>query len=846
MSPPYSLITISIITAILYSLTYILNKLKIVKLSTHRKIWNSLLLITFFVMGVLGIILVVQVNYKLEIPLSKEILLLHVDFAIAMFIIAIFHFLWHFKYFKNIFINTLIKREKTSEISASYNAYIQREDIKIPLKQIDNRLKLSVLALGITALITQIILLREFLSVFYGNELVIGIILANWMLLTGIGSYFGKYSDRIANKTTSIIILQVLIAILPIITVFLLSSLRNIVFPVGGMISFIQILYSSFILLLPFCLISGFLFTLFCNLISEKYKANLISKVYSLEAIGSITGGLLFNFVLIYFLKTFQSLIVLMIINLTVSFILSLKLKVLRPRYIILLLSFIFLFLTLYFNLDNISKNLLFKNQELIYQKDTPYGNLIITKSGEQENFYENNVLLFSTNNVIANEEDVHYAMLQHSNPENVLLISGGISGTTQEILKYNVNKIDYVEINPWLIDIGKNYTSALENKKINVINEDARLFIKNTSELYDIVLINLPEPGTAQINRFYTMEFFRELKKKLNKDAVISLRLMSTENYMSEEAGQIHSVIFNTLKTAFNNILIVPGEKNYFLASDKELKINVVQMIEKRGIENEYVQYYLDDQLLGDRSNYILSNLDVNADINKDFIPVSYHQQLLYWLSYFKFNYWFLTAVLLIVVLFIILRLNPVNLGLLTGGFAASSIEVLLLISFQIIYGYVYQMMGIIITLFMAGIAVGALYRHKILRIISVNNFIKIQFGIGLYSILLPFILLGLKTVSIDPVIIHLAFFLLTFFFALLIGMEFSLASKLQSGKISSIAAGIYSVDLLGSAIGALVVTAYLIPVLGIVQVGIIIGLLNFASGVVCFIKRKKYLSLD
>ena len=58
----------------------------------------------------------------------------------------------------------------------------------------------SITALGISSIITQIILIREFLSVFSGNELVFGIILANWLLLTGIGAYIGKYSDQIKEK----------------------------------------------------------------------------------------------------------------------------------------------------------------------------------------------------------------------------------------------------------------------------------------------------------------------------------------------------------------------------------------------------------------------------------------------------------------------------------------------------------------------------------------------------------------------------------------------------------------------------------------------------------------------
>ena len=76
MTRPYLLISLAIILTIFYLLTYSLSKLNIIKVIAHRKIWNVLLLLTFIVTGVLGIILVIQVNYKLEIPLIKEILVL--------------------------------------------------------------------------------------------------------------------------------------------------------------------------------------------------------------------------------------------------------------------------------------------------------------------------------------------------------------------------------------------------------------------------------------------------------------------------------------------------------------------------------------------------------------------------------------------------------------------------------------------------------------------------------------------------------------------------------------------------------------------------------------------------
>ena len=74
------------------------------------------------------------------------------------------------------------------------------------------------------------------------------------------------------------------------------------------------------------------------------------------------------------------------------------------------------------------------------------------------------------------------------------------------------------------------------------------------------MAVIALPEPTTAQLNRFYTLEFFSELKRTLNSDAVISFGLLTSDDYVSHEAKSINSVMYNTLHKVFKNILIIPG----------------------------------------------------------------------------------------------------------------------------------------------------------------------------------------------------------------------------------------------------------------------------------------------
>ncbi len=667
------------------------------------------------------------------------------------------------------------------------------------------------------------------------------------MLITGLGAYIGKYFKEIKN--THVIVLQILQAILPVVTIFALYIIKNRLFPPGSMINILDIFYCSFAVLLPFCFVSGFLFTSFCNIISELYNDNRISKVYSIESMGSVVGGLLFNLILIYFFRTFQSLVILMFMGFVIAVIHAIILKNRIFIFVILLISSVLSFLLYKYNPDEIAANLLYQKQEILLSKETPYGNIVVTKTEEQFNFYENNIPLYSTNNKIGVEEAVHYAMVQHPKPDNVLVISGEMTGITKEILKYNVKRIDYVEINRWLINISGRYIPEITDKKLNIINKDARLFIKETGNTYDVVLINLPEPVTASINRYYTFEFFSELDKKLSRGAIICTGLPVTMNYISSEAVQTNSVLYETLKKVFKHVLVIPGGKNYFIASDNMLSINIAEKIKEKNIETLYVnEYYLDDTMLKSRSNYIMNSLNTDENINKDFYPVSYYKQIKFWLSYFKDrSHWIIIpALVLLIFAFIILtgKLNTINFGLLTSGFSASSLEILLIVSFQIIYGYVYQALGLIIAFFMLGMALGAFFVHRLIKV-NIKNYVMLQLGLGLYAIALPLIFILLRKYSINQTLVLIIFFSVTVDIATIIGAIFSFATKLQNNAIQETAAVSYSYDLAGSALGALAISAFLIPLLGIFNVSFMIGILNLLAGLIILLKKYKQLSL-
>ena len=700
------------------------------------------------------------------------------------------------------------------------------------------RVTIATFSLGLTSLVTQVVLIREFLSVFYGNELVIGVLFANWMLLTGLGAFLGRFAGPIGEKAGSVASFLALLGTIPALTVFLLRFLKNIVFPVGTMVGLVPIIWSSFILIAPYCILSGLSFTILSSL-AWNCNAKPVGAVYSTEAWGSFAGGIIYSLALVFILNTFQSLTALMALN----FALALAVGRDSPRVwgIVWILTVALVVPLILLSPDVVTKRFLHSGEQIVLSRDTPYGNVTVTRQAEQLSFYENSALLASTNDASGQEEPVHYAMVQHPAPKSVLMVSGALTGAVGEVLKYDVARLDYAEVNPTLMALAREYSAALNDKRVSVFNRDARLFVRETKTSYDIVLLNVQEPSTVQANRYYTSEFFRDVKKIMNPGGVLSFGLLPTVDYQSEDARSINSTMMNTLKSIFHEVLIVPGNKTYFLASDSPLSIGICKLIEQRGINTTFVnKFYLDEDDLARRSHLIHSSLSIDAPVNEDLAPVSYYRQIMYWLSYFRANLWPLAIIAAVLLFVVTIRLNAISAGIFAGGFAASSLELLLVFAFQILYGYVYQMLGLIVALFMAGLAVGSYLAKRIFPQPGSRAFMLIQIEIAVCCFSFPPIVLWLRNVLYLPILVNAVFLCFAFAIAGLIGLEFSVAAMLRRGSAQRVASELYGIDLIGSALGALLAGTYLIPAFGFLAVSVIAGSMCLVSSIVTFAGRR------
>jgi hypothetical protein len=87
---------------LIYAVSFVLYKTKRIKISVHRKIWNVLLLATFLITGIFGLILTIQLDYTLPFSIPFNLLFWHVEAGIVMTLISLFHIGWHFNYYRNL------------------------------------------------------------------------------------------------------------------------------------------------------------------------------------------------------------------------------------------------------------------------------------------------------------------------------------------------------------------------------------------------------------------------------------------------------------------------------------------------------------------------------------------------------------------------------------------------------------------------------------------------------------------------------------------------------------------------------------------------------------------------
>jgi spermidine synthase len=741
--------------------------------------------------------------------------------------------------------------------------------------------------IGFSAVIGQIVLMRELIVVFNGNEISLGIMLATWLFWTAVGS---SLSSRFAlggiNARRAVAALECLLGVSLLPTIWALRASRTFFQTVPGeLVGPAPMLLTSLACLSLFCIVAGSLFVVATRIYEQECAVSAriaASSAYLLEAAGSGVGGILASIVLLRFLGSFQIAIIVALLNLCMAAVLWFRMS--RRQIgaatvaaalctIVLLTSILLIYVAP--ALDRSAQARLWRGFRLLGSRDSIYGNLAVIDTGNAtgniRSIYDNGVILANAPDENAAEEAVHYALLEHPAPRHVLMIGGGVNGSIAQALKHpTVVRIDYVELDPALIAMARQFfpvqsAPLVSDLRVHVHYADGRYFLKTSGGTFDVIILNVPDPQTAQLNRFYTAEFFRSARDHLAAGGLLALQLRSSEDYISPELADFLRCIQRTLQTVFPYVVAIPGETIHFFAAKRPDVLTdnpqtLMTRLRDRNLKTQYVrEYFIPFRMMPDRMEQVREQLRPlpSTAVNRDFEPIAYYFDVVLWSSQFKLGYsrWFRAAAhvafanvidaVLVVLWFVAVLLATVPVRerrarsaaaccMAATGFTLMALQIFLLLAFQSIYGYVYHQLTILIAMCMAGIAFGGWLSIRRIRssasppyrTIAATQFLlalsgpALIFVVGLLSKISGMATTWLAAQVVFPVLAALC--------GVLGGYQFPIATEVylhdydknnnsnndRSGR--SRLGALYAIDLLGGCVGALLLSSYLIPVFG------------------------------
>jgi spermidine synthase len=706
--------------------------------------------------------------------------------------------------------------------------------------------------------------------------------LAGWLLWTALGSAVA--ARLTAGRPPSDSILAVLLALMAVTLPGLLLLVRGARWlfgiPAGELATIGKMVLVCLAVPALFCPLAGALFGL-CwahrQLGDTGIAGTRALTVYLGEALGAALGGVAFFFVILRSTPVFSSATVVALLLLCLSGWVLWREKgtpKAPTRLLWWLCAAMILALSIWSSrIDALSRWWQW-GDHLLAARDTPFHNLAFVGQGDQITVFANGLWLFTEPDPVTTELAVHVALLQHPEPRRLLFLGGGLAGQLQEALKHpSVETIDYVEQDPQLISFATDFSSqtvraSLEDPRVDVHPRDAGTFLRGQAAQWDVILMSVGDPINAQMNRFYTVELFRRIAARLRPGGIFSFSVPGGGDTVGPAHARLLSSIDRTLAEVFPRVVVLPGERARFLAAADPESLTTDPMVPTSRIHKRSLDLvYLREDTLFDHMNpmrieYLQSILAQSQDspVNRQFAPVCYFHGMMLWAAQWHpeleqalsaaahVKPAYLLAALIVLGLIVPLvfwtgrskyRL-AVGAAVFVQGGVGMVLQLLLILSFQILQGFAYLQLALIIAFFMAGLAVGALLVSRAgdwwQDTGRANRwFLLLQIGVAVYPLLLLAFFSplgeGLRE-GLSAVASSWVFSAASLAAGALGGAHFALAALVSAaaGARPERAGGyLYAVDLAGAAGGALVAGLLVLPLYGVTRTLVLLSLLSF-----------------
>lgn len=642
-----------------------------------------------------------------------------------------------------------------------------------------------VLLTGYASIIIQCILLREILAVFFGNELVLGILFSVWLLFCGMGSLIGnKIGIWKPFSYTSLFILS------SVSGIFLIRYFPTLFDP-GSVIPAIAITLLFISAEAPVSFLTGYAFGTFAKISKTKHR------VYGQENLGALIGALI-----VFFLTLVEStnaaIYLMAVIPLPAIALFGEKSQKNRKLLSASIASVSILFLCILFlRVDSTSASWKYAGDvtDIQYTKE---GEVTFMLFERDTTILLNNTVYKTTLNKPVIEQAVHVPAAQRIKNKKVLVIFD--RGHYRELRKYPELMVDIIETIP---------TIALKQSIIIAPEQYA------PNKKYDLIFLGTSMPENTATSRFYTLSFLNRLRNSMSDSAVLSFTLPFTESYMPKNERLLYHTLTNTLRSVFPYVLIFPGNGNRtFMASDKPLSIP-----DSISVNTNYLASYTIPSIFEEKIQQA-NVISKESPVNKNTRPIALYYSLKNWMTTYGFSAVSLLITLVIIIILLTYYL-PHSLSVLsvsTSGLATGVYSIGLLLFYQATYGSLYSEVSLLLIALNIGFVIGARIRHILFS----------DLAIGLYCVISIFLL---GTLQLPP---KLLFLLCHAGIGIISAGQFVTRKDVTPGILNS-------ADLSGGLFGMALAATVLIPLFGVIAVAVGIFAMKVVVEIIVVVKSKR-----
>ncbi|MFC1635865.1 hypothetical protein ACFL5Z_13585, partial [Planctomycetota bacterium] len=528
---------------------------------------------------------------------------------------------------------------------------------------------LLIFSYGLFSIAAQTLLFREFITAFEGNDISVGIFFSTWFLWVGAGAVIvrkaGRLAATLATKTELLFLAYLPAFVFQMILIIQARELAGI--ESYALWSIRDILLISILVNAPISLVTGILFPIICRWVEsnsvEGRERFPVSHVYTLEAAGSFAGGIgvtiLLGFgvnpVMVFFILTFILSSSILAVQLTGRAVADKQCRSrFEARILTRALSFSVLVCACLCIVLDADKTLMRHGRVVKWTKLLPEKALTGSFQTPQAEYlygtYQGQWVAMREGGVIealpdesAAGQTTAMALCQMPNAKKVLVFGSGL-GLCRQFLKLpQIETVTWAHCDSEYVQKVNEFIPSglrISDRRLKPLSGDIRSALAAQQEHFDIVILNLPDATSSVLNRYYTVEFYRQIKQSLSPEGILAVRTAGGENIMGTELVNLGASTKLTLENVFSRLVLIPGEQSWFIGSDSENITGEPGTLRDRYASIEgagrvftpdaLLSVYLPDRAAKALESYARADLPAEFLMNRDRKPLTHLYSLL------------------------------------------------------------------------------------------------------------------------------------------------------------------------------------------------------------------------